>query len=367
MKKKTFVTICVVGGLVVSVLGVGGSFTYAEHKKKEKIQLEHKENFSVAKSAVGSLYKDNKKKEPKTKLNKYWKKDVLVLINKVDGNKKEQLLKEVEGIDSMVKVRESVTRFIKKGVLVTPKSRSGALGRIHDDQLKDAEKALMSLSDRDSYFYKKMKKEIDEGKKQISALKKIEQSIKNNKTKNASKLKKQIKAILNEDDRNSLFNLLKKVEKKEKERTVSQKKSSEEKSVGSVSVDAPQSKENAKDNGSSVNNGGNTASKEQTGTSNRNNNNQKRNSSTSNNNGGSSYNKPQKKPSYNKPSVPSKNKPSGNKPSGNKGNKPKGGSNMDDINDVINNINNGNTNKVGSGEIDKGGNSYDEYEIIGGK
>ncbi|WJE41172.1 hypothetical protein QRD86_00015 (plasmid) [Bacillus halotolerans] len=399
------------GVLVAGVLG-GGSYAYVSHTKTVEAQ-QAEQSFDVAKKAVNELYVSSQKKEPRTDLKKNWHKKTSKLIADVKSkDERDKLYKELSDISKMVTARDSLKAFVKNGVVVTPKYEANdkpKIDVIHDYEMKIAKENVSEVKDINETFYNSLKKELDEGEKQVKQIKDIYKKLNGKKDSLTKKefddLTKRIKGIKNKDDRKTLESLAKKQKnklvKKEEDKKVVKSSSKDTKTTSEESSSSKGSDESSSSTGSTNSNetsnkiteSNNNSSASSSNGSNTNRNYSNSGSSSSGSTGRSnygsgssssgssssgstkSYSSSKSSGSSGSSSSSSRNyssnsgstkkssgsssskKSSSNKSSNN------GSSNMDDVNSIVDSINKGNTSKKGSGEIDKGGNTWDEYEI----
>ncbi|WEY90782.1 hypothetical protein P5624_00165 (plasmid) [Bacillus subtilis] len=385
------------GVLVAGVLG-GGSYAYVSHTKTVEAQ-QAEQSFDVAKKAVNELYVSSQKKEPRTDLKKNWHKKTSKLIADVKSkDERDKLYKELSNISKMVTARDSLKAFVKNGVVVTPKYEANdkpKIDIIHDYEMKIAKENVSEVKDINETFYNSLKKELDEGEKQVKQIKDIYKKLNGKKDSLTKKefddLTKRIKGIKNKDDRKTLESLAKKQKNKLVKKEEDKKKKEEDKKVVKSSSKDTKTTSGESSSKGSDESSSSTSSTKSNETSNKiteSNNNSSASSSNGSNtnrnysNSGSSSSGSTKSYSSSKSSGSSgssssssrnysSNSGSTKKSSGSSSSKKSssdknsnnGSSNMDDVNSIVDSINKGNTSKKGSGEIDKGGNTWDEYEI----
>lgn len=398
------------GVLVAGVLG-GGSYAYVSHTKTVEAQ-QAEQSFDVAKKAVNELYVSSQKKEPRSDLKKNWHEKTSKLIADVKSkDERDKLYKELSDISKMVTARDSLKAFVKNGVVVTPKYEANdkpKIDVIHDYEMKIAKENVSEVKDVNETFYNSLKKELNEGEKQVKQIKDIYKKLNGKKDSLTKKefddLTKRIKGIKNKDDRKNLESLAKKQKNKlvktEEDKKVVKSSSKDTKTTSEESSSSNGSDESSSSTGSTNSNGtsntitesNNSSSASSSNGSNTNRNYSSSGSSSSGSTGRSnygsgssssgstkSYSSSKSSGSSSSSSSSSRNyssnsgsskKSSGSssgsnssKKSSSKKSSNNGSNNMDDVNSIVDSINKGNTNKKGSGEIDKGGNTWDEYEI----
>ncbi len=398
MKVKAFL----LGGAII-VGAVGGGYAYVSHTKVAEAE-QSAQYYEDARKAIDDLYVNTKQKEPKVGLKENWDKKISSLIEKVeDQDKKSELYTELSNVSKMDKARNSIENFVENGVVKTPKINGEheiKINTVHDNQLKNAKTHLEGIKNINKTFYTRLKKDFDEGNKQVSFIKKVYNKLNGKKEslsiKEFEQLENQIKEIKNKDDQKTLLKLAKdsknklvkkeevkknietndtKVNSKEDDRKTevnseniktsssavernrnsnnSSKQTEQNNNYSSPSNSSSGSSYSHKNSGSSSNSYSNS-SPNNNYSSNHNYNNSKSHRSSSN--GGYSSNKSSNNNTSNKTSNGSKKNSSNNS---NKNNN----SHMDDVNSIVDSINKGNSHKKGSGEIDKGGNSWEEYDI----
>lgn len=331
-----------------------GSYAYTAYSKNQK-NIEIEQKYRVAQKAVNALYNSNHT-APKDHLSKDWYKKVTNLIQEVDNKqKRSELLKKVNGISKMNSAKKNVGKFIQNGVLLTSeKTNSSNIATVHDKALLEATKSVKQIKQISPSLYNELKKEVDKGREQVNLIKSLSNQL--NEKKNTANIKdynelvKKIREVLNKDDRKILQQLAENIKK-----NIDQKEAHKQKTVSSPEKEnqtmnqKTNSYQNTNPNIGSNSKGYSSSNGESTSNANKGyaNNSESSSKSGQRNQGQSNQNNQSRQSNMPKVSKPNTN---------NKTN---------DVNDIINQINNGNYNKGDSGEIDQGGNTWDEYEIGG--
>lgn len=359
MKKKI-----IVGVTAFTLLAGTGTGVYAYNQKvlaNEAAQLEQLrvETLKNAENAVDSLYNSTRTRLADDIDNKI--KSAEAAVGKVEEEKAQyQLSKEISEVKEIAEIQQEVYSTLENEVLVAS---------ITDKKLTEINQKLIIIKSINDAIYTHLAEYLSEADAQLAsidaALKKIkeaENSLSRETYNSALALVDEVKNEIKKDElKKQLETVNKKIitmeeeakRKKEAERIAAEKAEAEKVAAmeqskqqqNSVSSSSKQTPSSNTTNSSKSNAQSSTSSSKSTSKSNQSNSGSKSSSSSSSSS------------STNKPSS-SEQKPA-SKPSGSTGSSSSGGNDWDNIGEQLENHD---WNNTGSGEIDKGGNTWDSWE-----
>ncbi|MEE3607351.1 MULTISPECIES: hypothetical protein [Bacillus] len=327
MKKKTWVTVIVAGTILIG--GAGAAYSF-QANASEKGRVDRAEN------AVTSIYTSPED------LNKKNYKEAESFVKKIsDDEKRAQLTKKLSNAYTMHKAIQMVEGDIQDGIIADG---------LKAQEIEVTKEYIEKVKPIDLKLYKTLTKKADKALEQVIQIEKTKQLFSRLNDsydwKTFKKIEKEAKKVLNENEsrkfQKQLDQMEKRIEQNEK-RKAKIKRETEELSKNNNDLNTSKSNNTDTKPQEKKQQNGYTSPKKYV---------QKQpNGSGNNSNGSGSQSKPSKKPSQpSKPTTPPKqSKPS--KPSGNK-----------DLDAIGKDLENKDWNRTGSGEIDKGGNSWESWD-----
>ncbi|MEH7809887.1 hypothetical protein V7422_18470 [Bacillus safensis] len=343
MKKKKWVTVIVAGTILIG--GAGAAYSF-QANASEKGRVDRAEN------AVTAIYTSPED------LNKKNYKEAESFVKKIsDDEKRTQLTKKLSNAYTMHKAIQMVEDDIQDGVIVDG---------LKAQEIEVTKQYIEKVKPIDLKLYKTLTKKADKALEQVIQIEKTKQLFSrlndSHDWKTFYKIEKEAKKVLNENESRKFQKQLDQMEKRIKR--------SEERKENIERDTQELSKNNNDSNTSKSNNTDTKASspsvapqpqekKQQNGYTSPKKYVQKQpNGSGNNSNDSGSQSKPSKRPSQpskpSKPTTPPKQSKPSKKPSKPSGNK--------DLDAIGKDLENKDWNRTGSGEIDKGGNSWESWD-----
>ncbi|WOI43361.1 hypothetical protein [Bacillus altitudinis] len=342
MKKKKWVTVIVAGTILIG--GAGAAYSF-QANASEKGRVDRAEN------AVTAIYTSPED------LNKKNYKEAESFVKKIsDDEKRAQLTKKLSNAYTMHKAIQMVEDDIQDGVIVDG---------LKAQEIEVTKQYIEKVKPIDLRLYKTLSKKADKALKQVIQIEKTKQLFSrlndSHDWKTFKKIEKEAKKVLNENESRKFQKQLDQMEnriKRSEKRKENIKRETQE--LSKNNNDSNTSKSNNTDTKAASPSTAAPQEKKQQNvyTSPKKYVQKQPNGSSNNSNGSGSQSKPSKRPSQSskpsKPTTPPKQSKPSKKPSKPSGNK--------DLDAIGKDLENKDWNRTGSGEIDKGGNSWESWD-----